>query len=294
MDKERAELLQEPREVTPNAYQFVPNLETVADPELRKSLATWQDPLYQDIQEVGGFSIHDNKVFAEDKLAGMEQEIRDRLVAYDQKHPNAYHNSLHAESVLQRVKELIGLAQLSEYEAQTIRVSALFHDAEHSGAALRQDGWTNEEAAALAADQYLKDKGFSLYQRLLARGHIIGTRFPDGTPFTPGERLLAIADVGGFKDSWAEGVQESARVLQEVSPQKRQQSLTDWLAGRKMFLQHVRLRMTPEAERLWGERFEERVRIVDRLIADNNAPEMDVVRKEIGPLLRPLNSYQVK
>ena len=110
-----------------------------------------------------------NPVFAMYK----RQIIAVLLQKEQQEGKRSYHNTTHALDVYGGVEELLtikrmlgerGIIQESSfapYEEQVLYFSALFHD------------WVRDEKeSALAFDQFLKEKGFSLYQRILGQSLI--------------------------------------------------------------------------------------------------------------------------
>lgn len=278
-------ILSTPELPTPNATEIV-----TADPN--PELA---DVLYSDARLAGKINSGEDRTFSEAETKAIEDEFLARLADIDAKEKHPYHNADHTKEVSDRTKEILAFEPgIAVPEAQAAQFAALFHDFRHTGKTLRQapDGLSNEQLASIIADHHAKAKGFSLNQRVLIRGIILGTTFgnPNIKPETHLERIVAMADIGGFRKSWNDWVEESARVLQEADPATRPKDLAAWLKGRKGFLTgfiRPRLEALPSAKQAWENELREKEDIVDRLIAGESGPDLDAVRKHIEPLLQP-------
>jgi hypothetical protein len=218
----------------------------------------------------------------------MRAEILAMQQQFDEDELNPYHNAEHAAEVADRLEVLLKKLNLEAWRADVLRVAALFHDFGHSGRTMRDanDGLTNEEYAAVQADAYAKQKGFSVYQRILLQGEIIGTTFGNAEvkPETYEEKTLAIADIGGFSKSWDKWIAESAAVLKETPLEARSKTIDEWLVGRAKFLDWATSRMTTEANVLWGKDLE----IQKKCVAAAHTPGHErrrVVEELITPLL---------
>ena len=270
---------------TPNATEIVTS---DPNPELA-------DVLYADARQAGKVNSGGDRTFSEAEMKGIEDEFLARLEGIDAKEKHPYHNADHTREVLDRTKEILAFEpEIPAPEAQAAQFAALFHDFRHTGKTLRQapDGLSNEQLASIIADHHAKAKGFSLSQRVLSRGIILGTTFgnPSIKPETRLERIVAMADIGGFRKPWDDWVEESARVLQEADPATRPKDLAAWLKGRKGFLTgfiRPRLEALPPAKQAWEKELKDKEDIVDRLIAGDTGPDLEAVRKHIEPLLQP-------
>jgi hypothetical protein len=226
---------------------------------------------------------------------------------------HSYHNINHALAVYGGVEELLTIKKMlgerriiqessfAPYEEQVLYLAALFHD------------WVSDEKeSAIAFDRFLREKHFSLYQRILGQGLIMGTTYPrrnstqnnrkeqrDYTPQTDMEKILAIADLSGYKLSWEEWIDESGRVLQEGTA--RPKTLIEWMRNQMLFLEYVINRQTPESLVYWGLQLDEKkkklsllVDIIERGLAIEDPvlqQAMHAIREKIEPLLGELLSH---
>lgn len=179
---------------------------------------------------------------------------------------NAYHDMGHALEVEERVTALVhGLSDtasiLSDRERILLIEAARRHDDEHSGSTYRQikdpklgKNLSNEEWAVLLLMADNEDTGKMLGQKDLEfmKGLILATSFgqdkpeklPEGRsncyrsyqPESPAQKMLALADVGGFMKGWKEWVEESFRVLEEGPLSAIPADGDAWLNTRKGFI----------------------------------------------------------
>lgn len=152
--------------------------------------------------------------------------------------PNAYHNAEHDRQVVERVAMLIKISKPSEQhprvsqeEAEVLIFAAVYHDVDHPGgpALLRpEDGKSYEQHAVEIADEFARneadvlaaigiEKKFSLRQRAMLASAMIGTTFGDMyvQPQTYIERVMKVADLGGYMNDAAEWIDQSIEVADE-------------------------------------------------------------------------------
>jgi len=194
------------------------------------------------------------------------------------------------------IKKLLGERKIIQegtfppYEEQILYFAALFHD------------WVSDEKeSAIAFDRFLRKRHFSLYQRILGQGLIMGTTYPrknlprkedkerDYTPQTDMEKILAIEDLSGYKRTWEEWIDESLRVLQEGST--RPKTLLEWLKNQFAFLQYVLSRQTPESLVAWGLQLDEKTRkvhiLIDLLEHNDQDPEVEQLLRDVQGKIKP-------
>jgi hypothetical protein len=234
----------------------------------------------------------------EDKILSPEEvdEIVEKIVNLQRKKfetetKNPYHNSEHLEEVVGRLKYLIEkLGGVIEEEKNLLLFSTAFHDYGHRGKNKDRivDGLTNEEFAAREADKFAKRVGFSVKQRLVIYDLIISTTFGDSniSPQTRLEKILSMADIGGFTKSWEQWIYDGVDILREsvVVPN----NLEEWVENRLGFIAWIeeKLNNLPEAKDLWGKHLTEKKEILSGLLTgEEDNPNMDIIRREVLPLL---------
>ncbi|MFA5954631.1 MAG: hypothetical protein WC817_03800 [Patescibacteria group bacterium] len=286
-EREEPQILQ-PRDITPNA-------EKIVSPVLAEAIQR------EGIRPEG-------KDFSESEIVAMQEEIFRMQEGIDAVRPNTYHNAPHGREVTPRFEQLLPLLNLPSWQVAAHRLTPPFHDYGHSGRTLRvsDDGLSNEEFAAVAADEYAASKGFGTYQRILIQGDVIASTFgnPSIKPETPAEKAFALADVAGFIKPWEEWVTECAQVLAEVPEDERPDSVKSWLEGRVKFLQFCKTRLdefseivrgNPEARKVlaeWEMSLSMHRRTVETLLArigDKDYNRRDIIdgpRGIITPLLK--------
>jgi hypothetical protein len=162
----------------------------------------------------------------------IETYVRSDEAAED---PNAYHNAEHDRQVVDRVARLLKIShpRVSTQAAEAVIVGAVFHDVHHPGgpAKLRiDDGMSYEQYSQRAADTEAIDpasvkqiigieKVFTLEQRAILASAIIGTTFgdPKVKPYTQIERIMKLADIGGYMEDREEWIQQSIDVADEYA-----------------------------------------------------------------------------
>jgi hypothetical protein len=273
-----------PKEARPtirSAEEITPNAKTIRVPALQRAI------------EEQGFSGPD-LVITDDFLNGIIKGIvLHQLVAYDNVRRNRYHNAEHAEEVVMRTRGLVRrIKGFDSNDQKLMIIAAALHDLGHSGTTKRSapDGLSNEEYTAALADQILSAHKFSVRQRVQMYGLIIGTTFgnPSVKPETKMEKVLSIADVGGFTKQWTQWVEESSFVLHETPVAERPATIEEWLHGRLKFLAWIESRLSelPEVEKYWRPYLEEKKQKVNYLLKIQAGPSMKSIRTFVVPLLR--------
>ncbi len=240
-----------------------------------------------------GFSGPDLAI-SDDFLNGLIKGIvLHQRVAFDDVKRNRYHNAEHAEEVVMRTRGLVRrIKGFDANDQKLMLIAAALHDLGHSGTTLRQasDGLSNEEYTAVLADQILVAHKFSVRQRVQMYGLIMGTTFgnPSIKPETKMEKVLSIADVGGFTKPWTQWVEESSFVLHETPIAERPTTIEEWLQGRLKFLAWIesRLNELPEVAKYWRAHLEEKRIKVNYLLKIQAGPSMKSIRTFVVPLLR--------
>lgn len=180
-----------------------------------------------------------------------------------------YHNREHVELVMHRVEEAARACGRTEREVTLLKLAAMYHDYDHAGNTYRQDvpgadrnDLTNEEYAAIAADNDLKDY-LTVDERVTLQGLILATSFGQNQnaldaafkgaqrpelvrPYsatTDLENILALADVSNFDltfDSW---LKDNYNVVTETPVSRRPESFDEFLRQRTGFLGYVQMRL---------------------------------------------------
>ncbi len=273
-----------PKELRAEVTKITPNARRIAAVELVADLL-------KSNQSLNG---HD-KLLTAHGLKTEEDNVLNLLKAYDKERNLPYHNVEHTHSVLSRLRVLLSKTQLPPGEVQLLEIAALYHDIEH-GAQPRQSTngrLSNEERSAIRADRYAKSAGFSLRQRVTLYGLIIGTTFFDPLiqPKTHLEKLLVIADLGGFCESSMEWIRQSLHVTQEKPQDQRAASLEDWYYEQLRFLDYVENHLIPEANQLrWGIKLENKKALINNLIEDKPPPRKfhNIINKLQRLLINPV------
>ncbi|MBT6068507.1 HD domain-containing protein [Candidatus Peregrinibacteria bacterium] len=287
------------RDISPNAVNIV-------SPELRQAILDADG-----VKDEGHLVMDDRKL---DDLIELNLKWMSDLYD-DPAHP--YHNIPHTREVVENTKKLLALYEdedgnpLPKHISQVVILAALFHDLEHCGKTIKQaeSGLSNEQHAVLTADGILEAYGFSVWQRVLFQGLIIGTSFDDRTneelpegmrpsdkpkPETRLEEIVAIADLaaGALSEDLEEFMGKTAAVFAEKDNSKKPTSVQDWLNKMCGFWGYLRSRFTPEAEQVWGGIADTRGAVLTLLKDDEGArkaPEhaefMRLVHEKIVPVL---------
>lgn len=201
-----------------------------------------------------------------------ETEIYNEIKTLDKKKKLAYHNLNHTLSVVKRVRSLLKKTKWQESEKQLVLIAAMFHDYQHGYMAYtRNKDFSNEEKSAIQADLFAKKVGLTLSQRVQLYGMIISTTFsqPSIYPQTKYEKLLVMADLGGFINTNREWLIESLNVILEIPLKKRPTSIREWLQFQNNFLGYVKKHLTSEAKTLrWDEVLHKKITMLQRLLKD--------------------------
>lgn len=211
---------------------------------------------------------------------------------FEKEHSNFYHNADHLKEVVSRTDNLLSQLQGIEPGArQLMLIAAAFHDFGHPGKSKRDepDGFSSEEYSAQFADQFAETLGLSVRQRVELYGLIIGTTFGSKNikPETRNEKLLAIADIGGFTKKWDEWVIESADVLMEEDDASWPKDVKEWLEKRLLFIKHIQTRLDelPDVKALWQVHLDDKRTTVEALIANPKDPRMRPVTDHVALIL---------
>lgn len=189
-----------------------------------------------------------------------------------------YHVPQHTLKVYAATEKLLKLLErrirIPESDRQVVLLAAMCHDLRHYGRTIRQDytddGFSNEEIAAMVGDHFMRDAGFSLRQRLMFQGLIIGSTFGNNeiAPQTELEKLLAIADLaaGAFDENFEDFIRNTKLVnFEEREPGDRNENYQELFHELSRFMKFLKMRMTPEAEILYGEILQRRSCIISAL-----------------------------
>lgn len=177
-------------------------------------------------------------------IAATRSQLKSRLADLD----HQYHNEEHCEEVADRTKEFVDNLSdptiLTDREKELLVEAALRHDDAHAGQNYRQlvpniegAGMSNEEWSALLAIDDMKDK-LGRADIEFIENHILATTFGQGTaliektfpdsselqeklkrkytPSKPSEKLLALADVGAFRNGWDKWLKTSLNLTKET------------------------------------------------------------------------------
>jgi len=228
--------------------------------------------LINDLNKVGVEKVESPTLINERKLKQVYHDVLFDIRTFDKKRKLPYHNVNHTINVYKRVVHLLKKSKLNKSDAMIVRIAALFHDYEHGirDGKIPRDGLTFEERSAIKADKFVKKLGFSMNQRLKLYGAILSTTFsnPNIHPSTPMEKLLVIADLGGFMNTNERWLIESYHVTQEIPQLQRPATLKEWLGEQKKFLAYVSMRLPAEAKNLrWQNELTKKKKLIQRLLA---------------------------
>lgn len=249
-------------------------------------------------------------------------KIRERLRTLT----NRYHNEQHSAEVAQRMEDLLNNLTnptlVSSRERELLIEAAWRHDDDHAGNTYRQlvqgrmgASMSNEEWSVLLAiddmGQVLSTTDIDFLEK-----HILATSFGQSTaalqkafpnnldlqknlqrdyvPNTPTQKLLALADVGGFRKGWDEWADESLRLVEEQGSVP--ENIDAWLKTREGFtvyyikplLESLQDILTPE---FYAKLMQELQAIIDEVLSLKNATNarradyarrLDEIRAQIG------------
>ncbi|MBF0433707.1 MAG: HD domain-containing protein [Fibrobacteria bacterium] len=242
--------------------------------------------LVTDIQNKGIAPRELDKCISYTEMLGIQKEILNKLKEFDSKRRLPYHNVKHSRSVFNRVVQLTRGSDLARSDIQLIKLAALFHDYVHgfSFSHSKLKHLSFEEQSAVYADKYGKKIGLSTRQRIVVYGLIISTTFskPHINPDTRLEKILVIADLGGFINSSKDWLLESWQVTQEIPFSHRPGNLKQWLREQERFLDYVKMRLTPESIALgWHLALEKKFSVIKRLMKNLSyyKPYVPLVKK---------------
>ncbi len=262
-------------------HKITPNALKIVAPTLKR-----------DLENQGIPNNEKPKILNAAELKKLEERVYRDIKKFDKVRRLPYHNVQHTMHVYKRTRSLLAKASLNQSDEQVVKVAALFHDYEHGirDGKLPKDGLSFEERSASRADEVALELGFSMEQRLKLYGAIIGTTFSDPNirPMTSLEKILVIADLGGFNNSSKNWLIESLCVTQEIPKAHRPKDVNAWLVEQQKFLKYVKLKLTPEAKDLsWNEALEKKDRLIKKMMENPHFHKgIKPVVKEIEKALR--------
>lgn len=133
-----------------------------------------------------------------------------------------YHNYTHTERVLRSAEEIIEHTNLSEKEAEIIRLSALLHDV---GYTVKRDG--HEEESVKIAEKFLNEQGADKTTIDGVKECILETKFKD-KPKTQLGKIIRDADASHFSKDYFNEASEFLRKELEIQG-IRSYSPSEWL-----------------------------------------------------------------
>lgn len=155
-----------------------------------------------------------------------------------------YHNFLHTQFVVSKIKELSAAEKVSEEDAELLEIAAWFHD---SGYAYGDEN--HEEKSAELAEEFLKGEGVEPEQIQKVKQYILATNL--GTvPATKNEMIIRDADCSHVGDVVFETMTEQMRKENELKTGKK---ITDfeWNRQNYDFLMNVHRFYTDYAQEKW-------------------------------------------
>lgn len=230
---------------------------------------------------------------------------------------NEYHNEQHSAEVAQRMEDLLSNLKnpdsVAPREKQLLIEAAWRHDDDHAGNTYRQlargatgTSMSNEEWSVLLGIEDMREL-LSATDIDFLESHILATSFGqnsaalqkafpndpdlqknlkrDYTPSTPTQKLLALADVGGFRKGWDEWADESLRLVEEQGSVP--EDINAWLKTREGFtayyikplLESLQNVLTPE---FYAKLMQELQAIIDEVLSlknPTNARRADYTRR---------------
>lgn len=170
------------------------------------------------------------------KIIGQQVE---REAALEKKNP--YHNVKHTRQVVDRVMKLIldTKPTLSAHQARAALVAAAFHDVEHPGVVQSpRSDISVEQYSARLGDIYARDH-LNLRQRVEVQTATLGTSFWDQKlqPYTQMEKIVRLADLGGYMENPTEWINQSLDVAVEYAQQQNlPENVKAWLSAEDIFI----------------------------------------------------------
>eukprot|EP01130_Rhizamoeba_saxonica_P001949 TRINITY_DN11770_c0_g1_i1.p1 TRINITY_DN11770_c0_g1~~TRINITY_DN11770_c0_g1_i1.p1 ORF type:complete len:294 (-),score=65.52 TRINITY_DN11770_c0_g1_i1:409-1290(-) len=221
-------------------------------------------------------------------------ELYTRLETMTQNNP--YHNEQHSRDVHDRVSQLLNNLRndqlFTDRQKVLIKEAALRHDDDHIGNGLRQTvdhGFlSNEEVSAARALDELKTV-LTLEELIFVEAMILATtfgqshavlekKFPDDVelreklrreygPVTPAEKLLCLADIGGFMSGWDYWSQDGHHLC--IEGRMFYPDVDSWIDARLWFIRdHVRDECLAEAKEYLTDEYFGRVNDMAQVIID--------------------------
>lgn len=155
-----------------------------------------------------------------------------------------YHNFLHTQFVVSKIKELAEAEKVSEEDAELLEIAAWFHD---SGYAYGDEN--HEEKSAELAEEFLKREGVESEQIQKVKQYILATNL--GTvPATKNEMIIRDADCSHVGDAVFETMTEQMRKENELKFGKEISDF-EWNQQNYDFLMNVHRFYTDYAQEKW-------------------------------------------
>ncbi len=155
-----------------------------------------------------------------------------------------YHNFLHTQFVVSKIKELSAAEKVSEEDAELLEIAAWFHD---SGYAYGDEN--HEEKSAELAEEFLKREGVESEQIQKVKQYILATNL--GTvPATKNEMIIRDADCSHVGDVVFETMTELMRKENELKFGKEISDF-EWNQQNYDFLMNVHRFYTDYAQEKW-------------------------------------------
>eukprot|EP01129_Flabellula_baltica_P012574 TRINITY_DN5687_c0_g2_i1.p1 TRINITY_DN5687_c0_g2~~TRINITY_DN5687_c0_g2_i1.p1 ORF type:complete len:285 (+),score=62.73 TRINITY_DN5687_c0_g2_i1:594-1448(+) len=215
----------------------------------------------------------------------LEQSNRDKLLSRLENMKNPYHDIKHSNEVKERVSILLDnlkdMSIFSERETDLIKEAALRHDDDHVGNSYRQiivgGELSNEEASAARAIDELRDVA-TLEELLFVEDLILATtfgqsekelnhKFPEDEelrkkllrtyhPNTDAQKLLALADIGGFMSGFESWIADGFSLFIEAGSYP--DTIEQWINTRIGFAQgHILNECIPSVKHLLNDEYYE-------------------------------------
>ena len=158
----------------------------------------------------------------------LTEDVRHELVHFFKKHQNpgfVYHSREHTEEVVAHVSEIADYYQLDEKDRFIVTTAAWFHDMGY----FTGESKGHEERGALAAEDFLKDKGVHEKQITTVKGCIMATKLPQ-SPKSLMEQIVCDADLFHFG---TEKFAERNKLMRKEAEWRKGEKISksDWRLG---------------------------------------------------------------
>jgi len=158
----------------------------------------------------------------------LTEDVRHELVHFFKKHQNpgfVYHSREHTEEVVAHVSEIADHYQLDEKDRFVVTTAAWFHDMGY----FTGESNGHEERGALAAEDFLKEKGVHEKQITTVKGCIMATKLPQ-SPNSLLEQIVCDADLFHFG---TEKFAERNKLMRKEAEWRKGEKISksDWRLG---------------------------------------------------------------